>query len=495
MAATTSAPTLGNLLERRDLGLRAVTRIPRARRDVELRWVHSSDLPDPAPFLDDGVALLTTGAQLADTDADEYVARLVARGVAALGFGSGVVRAAIPDDLAQACERTGLPLFEVPYRTPFLAVVRAAADAIAAHGFARRAWALAAQRAVSLAALRADPLPAAIAELARQLGAWVGLFDPAGALSIARPAPLAESSGEELSAVARRMLDAGVRAADTVTVGERTFTVQTLGRGGHLRGALAIEGADIDQEARGVVTTVVAMAGFALERAAELTRERGALRAGVLRALLHGDEPLAREIARAAWGRLPREPVRAWSVLGSDDDVLGYLEARAEHAPGAIFFAPADDEIIALTSEGAEPLDPVWERFGAPIGSSRPTGYARLAAAIDEARTARPREGMAEFAPGSADLFRAPGDEQIAAARALLDPLRRHDARGGTSLERNLRVWLDCDAAHDRAATALGIHRHTMRARVTQAAALLDRDLTTFEGRATVWAALRATDA
>ncbi|WP_110589716.1 PucR family transcriptional regulator [Microbacterium suaedae] len=495
MTHAPSAPTLGSLLDRRDLGLRAITRIPRARRDATLRWVHSSDLPDPAPFLDEGVTLLTTGAQFAETDADAYVTRLVARDVAALGFGSGVVRARIPDELVAACERHGLPLFEVPYRTPFLAVVRAAADAIAAHGFARRSWALAAQRAVSLAALRADPLPATIAELASRLDTWVGLFDPAGALSIARPAPLPPPVADELGDRVHRMLDARVRAADTVTCGEQTFTVQTLGRGGHLRGVLALQGSGIDQEARGVVTTVVAMAGFSLERAAELTRGRAALRAGVLRALLDGAEPLARDVATAAWGRLPAEPLRAWVVRGSDDDLLGYLETRAEHAPGAMFFAPSgDDTTVVLASEDADPPDALSTRFGASVGLSRPTGYARLDAAVDEARSVVPRTGVAEFAPGPADLFRSPGDDQVAAARALLDPLRRHDARAGTSLERDLRVWLDHDAAHDRAATALGIHRHTMRSRVAQAASILGRDLTTFEGRATIWAALRTSD-
>ncbi len=488
-----AAPTLGALLQRRDLALRAVTEIPRLKRDVELRWVHSSDLADPGPFLDEGVALLTTGTQLGDADADAYVDRLVGRGVAALGFGTEVIRAGVPDDLLAACERTGLPLFEVPYRTPFLQVVRAHAEAIASHGFARRSWALAAQRAVSLAALRADPLPAAIGELARQIGSWTGLFDPAGSLSIARPSPLPAAVAKELSAAAAQMLERGVRAADTVSCAGRTFTLQTLGRGGHLRGALAVEAEGLDQEARGVVTTVVAMAGFALERAAELTRGQAALRAGVLRGIRAGDLTLGHDVAAAAWGRLPSEPVRASVVSSASDELLAYLEVRAEHAPGSVFFAPtAADETVVLTSEGADPLTPVWTRFGAAVGISRPCGYDDLDRAIDEARAARPDDGVAEFAPGAADLFHSPGADQAAAARALLAPLRRHDARSGTTLLADVDTWLAHDAAIDRAAAALGIHRHTMRTRIAQASTLLGRDLSTFEGRATLWAALRA---
>ena len=51
-------------------------------------------------------------------DVEPYVARLVAHGIAGLGFGTEVVRDGTPDALIEACERHGLPLFEVPYRTP-----------------------------------------------------------------------------------------------------------------------------------------------------------------------------------------------------------------------------------------------------------------------------------------------------------------------------------------------------------------------------------------
>jgi len=485
-----SAPTLGALLDRQDLHLRAATRIPRERRDAELRWVHSSDLPDPSPFLDDGVALLTTGSQFDRTSADEYVGRLVDRGVRALGFGTGVVVPTIPDGLVAACDRAGLPLFEVPYRTPFLAIVRACADANAAHAFARRSWALAAQRSVSLAALRSDPLPAAIGELARQLDAWVGLFDAAGGLTVARPAALPAASAMPLTDAVTRMLDSGGRAADTITVGGSAFSVQTLGRGGALRGALAIGAHEVDQEARGVITTVVAMAGFALERAADLSRGHAALRSGVLRALMVGDTALATSIAEAAWGALPAEPVRAGVVAGYADDPTGYLEARATHAPEAIFFAPHGEETVILLGDGDDAPEPLWTRFGARVGLSRPTGYACLGTAIDEARAAMPEAGASMYSPGSADLFRSASRDQLAAARTLLEPVRR----AGGPLEHHLRAWLDNDASNDRTAAALGIHRHTVRAHIMRAGELLGLDLATFSARARVWAALCVCD-
>ena len=123
----------------------------RARSTAPVRWVHSSDLADPTPFLSEGLVLLTTGTQFQRRRrrpgrlSRAYVRRLAARGVVGLGFGTEVVRDGIPPALADACRDERMPLFEVPYRTPFIAVARANAEAIAARGL--RAPQLGARRA------------------------------------------------------------------------------------------------------------------------------------------------------------------------------------------------------------------------------------------------------------------------------------------------------------------------------------------------------------
>ncbi|MCA1942391.1 MAG: helix-turn-helix domain-containing protein, partial [Yonghaparkia sp.] len=67
-----------------------------------------------------------------------------------------------------------------------------------------------------------------------------------------------------------------------------------------------------------------------------------------------------------------------------------------------------------------------------------------------------------------------------------------HDAATGDELVSTLGTWLRCDAVAEAAALRLGIHRHTVRARLRRAAELLDRDLDAFPARAEVWAALQA---
>ena len=75
---------------------------------------------------------------------------------------------------------------------------------------------------------------------------------------------------------------------------------------------------------------------------------------------------------------------------------------------------------------------------------------------------------------------------------ALVQPLLEHDAATGDDLVSTLSTWLRCDAVAEAAALRLGIHRHTVRARLRRAAELLDRDLDAFPARAEVWAALQA---
>ncbi|MFJ4038551.1 PucR family transcriptional regulator [Microbacterium sp. NPDC090007] len=506
MADTAVAPpSLRALLGRPDLHLRPVVdedALPAGILDRPVRWVHSSDLVDPTPFLSEGLVLLTTGTQFTEeADYTAYVGRLLARGVRALGFGTEVVRDGIPSGLTAACLSGGMPLFEVPYRTPFIAVARAGAEAIAAESYARRSWSLAAQRAVSLAALRPDGLSATLAELSRQLGCWVGLFDAAGALRTEYPdGGLARPAAEAVTAEVTAMLRRGTRAASPLRSDGVSVNLQTLGRGGHLRGALAIASDDLDHEARSVVTAVVAMAALALEQQEGLGRAIGTFRAGLVQSLTTDDPALARRAGRDVFGPLPAAPVVVAltpAASARSTALAEWLEVRAQERRGEMFFGRGDDGIVLVVPAGARgPLGEIAERFELVIGCSAPTGYDGFSTALTQARTARDRlstPGIADFTDTArAGLLAALGSEAArTVAAGALEPLRAYDVAQGSALLDTLDAWLAHDCSHEATAQALGIHRHTVRARVAQAERVLGRDLSSFGARAEVWAALR----
>ena len=116
--------TVGGLVE--DCGLKLAAGKSSARRPV--RWVHVAEHEDPTPWLSGGELLLTTGYNLG-TPAKQrrYVELLAAQGLAGLGFGVGFDHKRMPKAILDKADELELPLFEVPYEMPFIAITERAA--------------------------------------------------------------------------------------------------------------------------------------------------------------------------------------------------------------------------------------------------------------------------------------------------------------------------------------------------------------------------------
>jgi PucR family transcriptional regulator, purine catabolism regulatory protein len=485
--------TLAQLLARPELDLTLLTPPGVGDHDVPVQWAHSSELADPTPFLSPGQVLLVTGVP---DDVDPYVARLAEHGVAALGFGTEVVRAGTPEALVAACTRHGLPLFEVPYRTPFIAIVRFVADRVAADAYARNTWALRASRAISLAALRPDPLAAVLTELARQIERPVALIGADGALDRVSPTgALGAAARQALVDAADPLLRSRRRAAGSVSTDSGAFALQTLGAAGRLRGVLAIGSDGLDPAAQQVVTGVVALAGLALEQSRATDAARARLRTAVWRALVAGDRELAEAVAEPVLGALPEAPVRVTLLAGTA--LAAAADWLESHSDG--FFARDGQEIVLVESE-AEAAAPggtgptAAARFDLRGGTSAPSALADLSTARAQAEVARQRATTQAPVPSFDDVAAAgmlallQTPDARAVAQTALAPLVAADP----GLPDLLRTWLDSDGVYDIAARRLGIHRHTLRARVSDAERLLGRDLSGFAARADLYAALRA---
>jgi len=425
-AAPPPLPGLRRLLGRPDLHLRLLTPeagLPPHALDQPVEWVHSSDLADPTPFLSAHQVLLTTGRQFAEVVTDafyiDYVTRLRDRGIVCLGFGTEVLRSGTPDALVAACQSRGLPLVEVPYETPFIAVARAAGDLVAELRYARNTWALGAQRAIALAALRPDGLSATLSELSNQLGHWVALFDMSGALDRWNGQPSWSRAVGSCSTLPRAPMT------------------------GDEAGRLVVDGRPLPFEPVRVAVT---------------------------------DPSPARQGA-----------------------LTEFLELRVEESPGHLFFARLRGLVVLCLDAGAEPLLDELVGFGLHLGLSDRTRYSELPHALAQARQALERShegapGIVEFDVISRQgvLAFLAGTDASEVGRATLQPLAAYDGAHGTDLVRTLRIWLEQNGQFGPAAEILGVHRHTVRARVSQAETLLGRDFGTFHARADIWAALLA---
>lgn len=492
--------SLATLLADRALGLRLLT----GRADVEVGWGHSSDLLDPTPFLEVDNLLLTTGTQFAP-DAGRrayhhYVARLAGVGVAALGFGTEVVRTT-PEPLVAACQALDLPLVEVPYRTPFIAISRRIADAQAAQAHARDLWALDAQQALSLAALSAARITGVLAELSRRLGADVLLLNGHGELvSEQGQRHLTPADAAGVRDESRRLLQRRLRSGSALTIGDRVVMMQTLGRRDELRGVLAVA---LDQRPdaamTAVITAAVALAEFAVEDAARREESALVLNSQLLALALAGQLDAVREVLDTAGRQLPGAPVRLLlTPLRPDADPAELeqaLAARAARTVPALLAARWGERfVVVVAAEFAEVAAAVIEARQVPVVLSRPVGWAGLAGALRDA------EAALDSAPSGARIIEprtsallgmlTTGPRVESLARERLAPLLA--APDAADLLRMLTTWLRHNAAWDPAARELGMHRHTLKAQVRRAGELVGLDLDAFEAKAELWALLAA---
>ncbi|WAL95616.1 PucR family transcriptional regulator [Streptomyces sp. Je 1-369] len=472
---------LAALLAREDLGLRQVAGPDARAAGTAVQWVHTSEMADPYPYLLGGELLLTAGVHITDpadpADAggslDAYVARIVAAGGAALGFGVAPVHDTVPDALVAACDHYGLPLVEVPRRTTFSGVARAVWRLMAEARHAELRRVTEAQQGLATAAARTDPVPAVLRQLASRLSGTAVLYGPDGtelqSAGLMREA--ARDALRDLTGVVRRAAPAApASAADTA--GATHLAAYALGGG----------------------------RGFALGVATD-RREPGdhtiAGAAVVLLSLLTGEHQSTSEAARStALVRLllgaPAHEVGTllgsdlWTVVHARGEQTTPLSASALAAAlGTALVDPGEHAVRLLVPADRE-LTPLE---GWTLGASAPAPAAGLAAAdAQAARALRRAEAtrvplIRQHANGVADLI-AP-EEADAHARVLLSPLSDNEPLLST-----LRTWLSLHGSWDRTAVALGIHRNTVRQRITRCTTLLGTDLNDPDVRMELWFAL-----
>jgi purine catabolism regulator len=501
-------PTIGTILHNSTLNLRLV--VPEGADpalEAPISWVHSSDLDDPTPFLDPGQLLLTDGTQFpVDKESgplySDYVQRLVNHGISGLGFATQVIHGVLPQGLEDACRHHGLPLLEVPDRTPFIAIIRFVADWLAKEQHARSEWSLQAQRAIARAALRPDGLRSILAELERQLHGWVAMFDAAGnhiLMPNNRPVPSGLMPG--VKEAVTKALGQGSRSVTQLTVDGEQVTLQTLGRRHYLRGVLVLGAIEpLDPARTDIINSVIALASLALEQTRTLDTARRHLRAGVFEQLLAGSTDVAERTARQVWGRLPAEPlvVTLAHQAGQGQNLLEALELLSDDHRGAVFYAHRNEDVVILS--GATLQDKVTlllERYGATAGASRATSYANLAQGLKEGERSlqralelsRPHVAFDEISEGGMlGLLRR--DEAGSVARRLIEPLAQHDEVERTQLLPTVRAWLANNCVWDRTAKELGIHRHTLRNRIDAAGTVLGLNLDNLRDRLELFAAV-----
>ncbi|MFF4589938.1 PucR family transcriptional regulator [Streptomyces sp. NPDC001388] len=531
-------PTLASLVHHSALKL--TVRAGEDRLDVPVRWAHVSELADPVPYMEGGELLLITALKLDAEDPQamrRYVKRLVGAGVVGLGFAVGVNYDEVPKALVDAAEQEGLPLLEVPRRTPFLAISKAVSAAIAADQYRAVTAGFAAQRELTKQALTDGP-EGLLAALASQVDGWAALYDASGAVVAAAPewagrraarlTPDVERLRERPAPASAVVGGAGPAESGETAGNADRIELHTLGTGRRPRAALAVGTASaLGTAERYAVHSAIALLTLTTERSRSLHAAEQRIGTAVLRMLLAGEPDHARAVAGDLYGKLLDAPFRVLvaeppSTAEPDADPLGALtevvESAAARSGEAVLVVPEGGRLVVLAADGGAAVAAVARYTAAlegarsggeareseepVVGLSAPAGPIAAAAAYRQAEQALSvarRRGRVlveheQLAAGSVLPLLA-DDAVKAFADGLLRALYEHDATGRGDLVASLRAWLSRHGQWDAAAADLGVHRHTLRYRMRRVEEILGRSLDDPDVRMELWLALKATSA
>ncbi|MEV5018220.1 PucR family transcriptional regulator [Streptomyces sp. NPDC053780] len=539
-------PTLASLVHHSALKL--TVRAGEDRLDTPVRWAHVSELADPVPYMEGGELLLITALKLDAEDPaamHRYVKRLADAGVVGLGFAVGVNYDEIPGALVDAARQEGLPLLEVPRRTPFLAISKAVSAAIAADQYRAVTAGFAAQRELTRRALTDGP-EGLLAALASQVDGWAALYDASGAVVATAPEWAGRRAGR-LTADVRRLRERPAPASAVVGGAEDPehpenadrVELHSLGTSRRPRSALAVgTAAALGTAERYAVHSAVALLTLTTERSRSLYEAGLRIDEAVLRMLLAGEPDHARTVAGDLYGGLLDAPFRIivaesvpasaarahgrGSAAGTGGDRLGALaevvESAAARAGEAVLAVPEGERLVVLATDGGAAVaacveyasaletgrpapDPAGgDEDGLTVGLSAPSGPIAASAAYKQAEQAlsvarrRGRVCVEHEHLAAGSVLPLLADDAVRAfADGLLRALRDHDATGRGDLVASLRAWLSRHGQWDAAAADLGVHRHTLRYRMRRVEEILGRSLDDPDVRMELWLALKAT--
>jgi PucR family transcriptional regulator, purine catabolism regulatory protein len=486
------AMILQDVLAHREFGLRLLVPGHRSTRRAVL-GAHVVEARNPSRWVPPRWIVLTTGLRLwRDPVAQrELVAELAEGGVAALGFGTGIVFDAVPRALLEEARRREFSVFEVPERTPFREIVRLVDAALLGQDLQtfRRSAAI----TDSLVAALGEPEPETtlVARLAKALRCAASLHRADGTVLFTSDRPAGADRRWRrlrelpLSGPPVEVMDADGLFASAVEVDGAITAWLALEVS---RGSLAVP-----LILRAVTVACRLLEGVGAVHGRERARRRSA-RADLLRRVLapreapgQVDEPRGEALALGVDLDQPGR-VLAVSQPTEERPVEAAERSLARHRLPHLV-AEADDRVLVWLPAGADHAGLAAELLAAVGGTA--VGVGREAAGVPGVRASGADAGLAlastSLGAGGSEapvvwhdelgllewLVLAVGPDRVRERAAdVLAPLAGHDF-----LLETLRQYLRASLSVPAAARALHVHENSVRHRLNRVRTLLARDL------------------
>lgn len=497
---------LTNILQEPDLGLKLVTVRPVDKRLVT--WAHVSELEDPTPWLVGGELLLTTGLTLFN-DLNEtrfYCERLVEKDVAALGISTGrsLPHNEIPEHLTAAANNAGLDIVQVPESTPLQSVVRYVSDAISERHSEPLKRALVAQRQLSEAAVAPEGVASVLRVLDANTGFSSAVYDPTFRLINAtnhEPQQVFDDHREEI----RKLIRGGPHWSISTDHDGQYSVITPLNASDNLRGMMVtVKQGPLSEHDQAILSTVFSLLRVLLELRHAAAQENRRLRARVVEALV--TQQLSSTAAELHLARIEAHATRLQcltlpttisaaqtnSLLSGIGDYCHEVLLWERPDELVMLICDPEDELMYFAPAYASELEIRHGGLGSAVGVT--DGGLSLRQARKARQLAAERDTNLIVFPHvssyKALLLLGDAAARSAFADEVLHPLDIHDQTYGTDLIQVLQAYLMAVGNIETAATDIGIHRHTMRARLAKISDLTRRNLKVAADLLELWLAI-----
>jgi purine catabolism regulator len=384
-----------------------------------------------------------------------------------------------------------LNLLEVPRRTTFVAVSRAAVHLIEQRDESEARLALETQRQLTAAAVRDDPRQAVVARLAQLVDGAAFLLSADGRLDVRATGPRQELADVAAARVELNRIRAqGLRAASTSSDDQLTRLVVPVG----LRGrpgyylAVAVSGR-LTTVRRSAIATAVALLGLTAEQERDRRQTRRRLLGKTYELLSRGQVDAAVVVCEASG--LPGLPgrVQVAHASGPEDaieDALAELELDQ-------VLATIDDGILRIAAVPAQALRVAEDLAGRGlvVGVGEAVRLSEVAAAHATASLALARATDATGVVLWERVVR--GGAVGLLARDVAESFSTSFLGGLDDVQTaTLGSFLTHHGSRLKVAEELGLHRNTVRNRMAQIERTIGRSLDDPDTRAAAWLALQA---
>ncbi|MGO4589456.1 PucR family transcriptional regulator [Paenarthrobacter sp. 2TAF44] len=500
------AITVAELVAEPQLGLTLLA--GDAGRDNRITWAHTSDLPRLWEWVTGGELMMTNGLSI-PADAEGQVAlaeALMDSGASALAIGEKMHAPPLTQEFLTACDRLPLPLINVPYPLPFIAIARSVAESSLLEESRRLRQTARVYDLLRTAGASEDHWQSLVQRLATELDAELFVVDR-------RCLHPWHPEGQALPGF---LADEWAPLSGQVTLAGKNFQWHRI-RGRHVltmdipthANALLVVLPNSEPHPDAVVLLHAAtVLGLQLSRIVLSLEGRHRLAGEFLLQAMDGRLGAAEMESRLATFGVPPQDFLLVSMsetagdkTANDGDRLanvhielwrhGVASASLKRNSRLHVVAPADvpDDILVHCA-GVD----------AAIGISAPAAVAGIQRALQESLwalgSARANKlGLARYAQGPSWLGLTGFEEGTALVRRLLGPIFDYEQSQEGDLLVTLRTYLDSQRSWQKTAAALFAHRQTIIYRIRKIGELTGLDMGETSTVAQLWFALQIHEA